>query len=175
VTVRGRPLPTAAALVLGLVALAPVGSVGCWGRRQQAEIRYGLGALPAAWKPGEASGGADYSWFNRDLYATIYTDASCGDRFQDGALRDLLTHLTAGMAQGAPLREEALRLDSRDALLRVYDVELDGVALRMGAAVTIQAPCTYDLVYLAPRDRFEEGWADFVGLVSGFDASAAPP
>jgi hypothetical protein len=29
--------------------------------------------------------------------------------------------------------------------------------------------CSYDMVYLAPRLRFDAGWADFVGLVSGFE------
>ena len=162
---------TAAAALLVLLG----GGVGCGGKQRKAAARYALGPLGSDWAPSRAPGGADQAWFNRALSATIYTDASCREQFEDGTLSDLLTHLTAGMARGTPLREEALTLDSRAALLRVYDIELDGVKLRMGAAVTIQAPCTYDLVYLAPRSRFEEGWADFVALLSGFDARETLP
>ena len=160
---------------LAIAALALGGCLGNASKGRQMESLYDLGPLPKAWSYRSASGGADHAWYNESLLATIYTDSNCKERFHDAALGDLLTHLTNGMARGAPLREEALRLDNRAALLRVYDVEVDGVPLRMGAAVTIQAPCTYDMVYLAPRGRFDTGWGDFVSLVSGFETVPAAP
>ena len=89
-------------------------------------------------------------------------------RHVDGQLSDAMRHLTAGLAVGAPAREEQLRLDGRAALMRVYHVNLDGVALQMGIVVLNKDICTYDMVYLAPTSRFEDGWASFVQTISGF-------
>ena len=79
-----------------------------------------------------------------------------------------MAHLTAGVAVGAPLREESLTLDNRAALMRVYSGNLDGVPLRVGAVVLKKNNCTYDMLYLSPSSTFEAGWADFVGVLSGF-------
>ena len=114
------------------------------------------------------AGGADKAWFNRDMSATIYFDSNCKERFEDGTLSDLLTHLTFGLAQNEPVREESMTLDGRDALLRVYDGQLDGVQVRVGAVVTKKNMCLYDGLYIAPPARFEDGWGSFVQVVSGF-------
>jgi len=113
-------------------------------------------------------GGADKAWFNQGLSATMYFDSNCKERFEDGTLSDLLTHLTFGLAQSEPLREDSMTLDGRDALLRVYDGQLDGVAVRVGAVVTKKNMCLYDGLYIAPPTRFEDGWGEFVQVVSGF-------
>ena len=113
-------------------------------------------------------GGADKAWFNRNLSATIYFDSNCKERFEDGTLSALLTHLTFGMVQNDPLREDSMTLDGRDALLRVYDGKLDGVEVRVGAVVTKKNMCLYDGLYIAPPSRFEDGWGQFVEMVSGF-------
>jgi hypothetical protein len=113
-------------------------------------------------------GGADRAWYHEERMATIYVDSNCNRRHVDNQLSDAMRHLTAGLTLGEPERQEALRLDGRDALLRVYNVTLDGIALRMGVVVLNKDVCTYDMVYLAPSRRFEDGWADFVQIVSGF-------
>lgn len=124
-------------------------------------------------EPGEGwvwvrPGGADRAWYHEEMMATIYVDSNCNRRHIDGRLGDVMRHLTAGLTIGEPEREESLRLDGREALLRVYQVTLDGVALRMGVVVLNKDICTYDMVYLAPLQRFEDGWADFVQTISGF-------
>ncbi|MFT4979686.1 MAG: hypothetical protein ACI8S6_005598 [Myxococcota bacterium] len=153
-------------VLLGLV----VGlGLGCGARRSQsASAPFVVGALGSGWESASA-GGADLAWYNASLMATIYADANCKKRRDDSTLSDSMHHLTAGLRAGAPLREEALRLANRDALLRVYEVTLDGVPLTLGAVVLNKDDCSYDMVYLAPRLRFDAGWADFVGLVSGFE------
>ena len=113
-------------------------------------------------------GGADKAWFNQALSASIYFDSNCKERFEDGTLPDLLTHLTFGMVQDEPLREDSMTLDGRDALLRVYDGQLDGVEVRVGAVVTKKNMCLYDGLYIAPPNRFDDGWGQFVEMVSGF-------
>lgn len=137
-------------------------------RGARGEGRFQLGALGGGWKAVDP-GGADLAWYNAGLLGSIYADSNCNKRHDDATLHDSMRHLTAGLLAGAPLREEELRLDGRAALMRVYDVTLDGVALRMGAAVLNKDTCTYDVVYLAPTARFEDGWSDFVGAVAGFE------
>jgi len=142
------------------------------GPKQSKEARnshqnYQIPAPPSDWARVKA-GGADKAWFNREMSATIYFDSNCKERFEDGSLSDLLTHLTFGLAQDEPLREESMTLDGRDALLRVYDGLLDGVQVRVGAVVTKKNQCLYDGLYIAPPARFEEGWGSFVQVVSGF-------
>jgi hypothetical protein len=113
-------------------------------------------------------GGADKAWFHPDIGASIYFDSNCKERFEDGRLEDLITHLTFGLVQGAPLREELLMLDGREALLRVYDGNMDGVPVRVGAVVTQKNECLYDGVYIASPSEFDTQWAAFVEVISGF-------
>ena len=113
-------------------------------------------------------GGADKAWFNDQLGATIYFDSNCKDRFDDGRLADLITHLTFGLAQGEPVREEQLTLDGRAALLRVYDGQLDGVSIRVGAMVTKKDLCLYDDLYIAAPGVFDDAWGSFVEVLNGF-------
>ena len=134
---------------------------------RKSHLQYVVPAPSGDWvrvKPG----GADKAWFQSDLSATIYFDSNCKERFEDGTLSDLLTHLTFGMAQDEPLREESMTLDGRDALLRVYEGRLDGVQVRVGAVVTKKNMCLYDGLYIAPPSRFEDGWGSFVEVLSGF-------
>ena len=151
--------------------LAVLIATGC-GPKQSKEARqskttYTVPAPAGAWvkvKPG----GADKAWFHREWSATIYFDSNCKERFEDGTLPDLLTHLTFGLTQNDPLREESMTLDSRDALLRVYDGQIDGVGVRVGAVVTKKDMCLYDGIYIAPPDSFEDGCGSFVEVVTGF-------
>ena len=134
---------------------------------RKSHLQYVVTAPAGGWvkvKPG----GADKAWFQQDLSATIYFDSNCKERFEDGTLSDLLTHLTFGMAQNEPVREESMTLDGRDALLRVYDGSLDGVQVRVGAVVTKKNMCLFDGLYIAPPSTFEDGWGSFVEVVSGF-------
>jgi hypothetical protein len=134
---------------------------------RQSALKYSVPAPVGAWvrvKPG----GADKAWFHREYGGTIYFDSNCKERFEDGTLADLLTHLTFGLAQNEPLREESMTLDGRDALMRVYDGLIDGVSVRVGAVVTKKDMCIYDGIYIAPPGTFEDGWGSFVEVVSGF-------
>jgi hypothetical protein len=154
---------------------ALVGAVACAARTapdggthaRGAEGRYDTGRPSVGWAA-VAPGGADRAWHHRENGATIYTDSNCAERFEDGPLPDLLQHATFGVATGEPLRDEALALDGRDAHLRVVNGALDGVAVKVGAVVTRQHRCVYDLLYIAPPSRFDAGWPDFQAVVDGF-------
>ncbi len=149
--------------------------VGCAGRTtadggtraRGPEGRYDTGRPGAGWAA-VAPGGADRAWHHRENGATIYTDSNCAERFEDGPLPDLVQHATFGIATGTPVRDEPMALDGRDAHLRVVNGALDGVSVKVGAVVTRQHTCVYDLLYIAPPARFDAGWADFVAVVDGF-------
>ena len=113
-------------------------------------------------------GGADKAWFHSKMGASIYFDSNCMARFDDGRLQDLITHLTFGLAQDEPIREEAMTLDGRAALLRVYNGSMDGVPVRVGAVVTKKDLCLYDGLYIAAPGNFEDGWGAFVEVIGGF-------
>lgn len=145
-------------------------TLGCSAKKRKHTAdtaRYTVGAPGGAWQP-QTPGSADQSWFHAPRASAIYTSANCGDRYEDGRLEDLSTHLTFGIASGEPLREEHTHLDSREALIRVYDGQLDGIAVRLGAVVTKKHDCLYDLLYIAPPVHFDAGWSDFVHVIEGF-------
>lgn len=139
-------------------------------RAMRAEGRYDLGDPGAGWRP-QRPGGADRAWFHAEHSAAIYTDSNCGSRYEDSPLPDLVTHLTYGIARGEPVTEQAMRLDGRDALARVYEGALDGVAVKVGALVTKKHRCTYDMLFIAPPATFDQGWPDFVTMAQGFRVS----
>lgn len=153
------------ALALAALLIA----TGCAGNRaaRRLEGHYDLGAPGQGWRRVKP-GGADEAWVNRQLHATLYADSNCAQRFDDDLLPRLLDRLTLGLGGGDPLREEPRTLDGRDALLRVVDGQMDGVAVRVGALVAKKDFCVYDLVYVAPPGSFDNGWSDFESVISGF-------
>ena len=123
--------------------------------------------------PGEgwarvAPGGADRAWFHRDTGASIYFDSNCKARFEDKPLSDLMKHLTFGMAQGSPLKEEELTLGGRSALLRVYAGEVDGVIVQLGAVVIKKNTCIYDALFISSPTGFDAGMPSFRSVLDGF-------
>ncbi len=137
-------------------------------RKDRMEGRYKVGDPGAGWTRVNA-GGADMAWFHRESSATMYFDSNCRDRFEDGKLSALLTHLTFGIARGKPIREEALKLDGREALMRVQGGLIDGVTVRVGAVVTKKDECLYDGLLIAPPSTFDSQWETFSKVVSGFE------
>jgi hypothetical protein len=153
------------------IATALSFGIGCQSKAQKkpsgSEGRFAIAAPVGAWHK-VSPGGADKAWYHPDIGASIYFDSNCKERFEDGRLEDLITHLTFGLVQGAPLREEVLMLDGREALLRVYDGKMDGVPVRVGAVVTKKNECLYDGVYVASPSEFDTQWNAFVEVISGF-------
>lgn len=120
-------------------------------------------------------GGADKAWFNGHLRASIYTDSNCGPRFLDGQPELLLRHLMHGLDQPVELRNEPVPVGGRTGRLSVQQGLLDGLMVQIGAIVFNRGSCTYDLVYIAPPERFDDGWPDFEGVVAGFQATGSEP
>lgn len=151
-------------LLLMLALLA--GCAGHSGRRL--EGHYSLGDPGAGWRA-VRPGSADKAWYNADLSASIYADSNCGARYDDAPLSRLIDSLALGVV-GETVREEPRTLDGREALLRVFDGRLDGVAVRVGALALKKDRCVYDVVYIAPPTKFDAGEAAFEAVVSDFAA-----
>ena len=144
---------------------------GCGGKHQRAaakkERAFEVGDPGDGWVRTK-SGGAEKSWYSAKLFASIYADANCAMRFEDGELASLTGHLAFGVAQGELIREDVITLDGRDALIRAWNGTLDGVMVAVGSVVTKNNDCLYDILFIAPPSNFDQGWEDFERLVSGF-------
>lgn len=131
------------------------------------EGRYKTGSPGKGWSQ-VRPGGADRAWFHRQTGSTIYFDSNCKARYEDKPLASLITHLTLGMAQGEPLREESMTLAGREALLRVYGGSVDGVAVQLSAVVIKKSACIYDGLYISSPSEFDAGLESFRRVLKGF-------
>lgn len=157
--------------LVAIALLALVGLAGCMpaSHRQAKKLegRYTVpdpGAGWAAVKPG----GADRAWYNDGLQATIFADSNCGPRYSESRTEDLATELTAGMRQVVTSRDELRVFGGREGVLRVHTGRLDGVPVTVATGVVNRGACTYDLTFIAPPDRFEQGWDAYEAVLSGF-------
>lgn len=147
---------------------------GCGGKSaHKLEGRYDLGAPGAGWSR-VRPGGADQAWVNEALGGAIYADSNCGERYDDAPLAKLLDSLTMGIAAGEPVRQEARTMDGREAMIRVSDGALDGVRVKVGAAVAKKDACVYDVIYVAPPDSFDAGWDAFEAVLGRFHTRGGP-
>lgn len=154
-------------LLVGAMMLPSLLGCGANRRARRLEGRFSVGQPGEGWQR-VLSGGADLAWFNESLSATIYADSNCAARFEDGELSDLLVHLTSGIARGEAVEVEERMMDGRAALLKSWSGSLDGVALKLATLTTKKDECLYDLVYIAPPARFDEGFPAFEQVLSGF-------
>ena len=109
----------------------------------------------------------DISYYHPELRATIYSDTSCGSRYDDAPLMVLLNHLLFGFTEVEMLTEEESTLSGRAALMRVARAQLDGVPVQLAAMVTKNGPCVFDLVYLSPPQSFPAGLNDYNNFYKG--------
>lgn len=156
----------AAVMLLGCAKTVPA-SRSQAKNQKKLEGRYKVGTPGEGWskvKPG----GADKAWFHKASGATIYFDSNCKERFDDGKLPALLSHLTLGIARGEPTRQEELMMDGRAALIRRQAGLIDGIQVQLGAVVTKKNSCLYDGLLIASPGTFESHWATFTAVVAGF-------
>lgn len=139
------------------------------GGEQRMTVRWTAGLPADGWKQAPDRAG-DFSYWNEALGATMYGDSTCGERFDDVPLTVLANHLFFGFDDVRTEREEALELSGRAGLRRVASGTLDGVPVRIGAAIVKKGPCVFDLTLVAPPARFADAEPDWIRFVDGFDA-----
>ncbi len=169
------PMRTPVLLLLSLTVLGGCAHQGgrfADGRYTSRELSYRLGELPSTWRVDDLRT-ADVAFYNRDLSASIYVDNSCR-RYTDAGLNALANHLFYGFEDVDIRSQEFFELDGREALRRVARARLDGVLVLLGITVVKKNTCIFDLVLVAPRDQFEEAFADYEELLEGFAVERCP-
>jgi hypothetical protein len=130
-------------------------------------LYYRVGRLPLAWREFSANAKAA-SFYNKELGATISTDAFCASSFEDLPLKILSGQLFAGIGQHRVLDEKTLTLNGREALRTLSSGTMDGVAIKFDSVVLKKNNCTIDFVYFAPPQNYEAGVKDFELFYNGF-------
>jgi hypothetical protein len=142
------------------------------GRYTNRDLTYRLGELPSGWRVDDNKT-ADVAFVHREMSASIYVDNSCR-RYTDAGLNTLANHLFYGFEDVDVLSQEYFELDGREALRRVARARLDGVLVELGVTVVKKNTCIFDLVLVAPRDRFDRAFEDYTALIDGFAVELCP-
>ena len=116
-------------------------------------------------------GGADFAWYNKDIYGAIYIDSNCKQKFEDRPLKDSYLSLTQGITTGRPIQQNKRIIDDREALFSVQNGVIDGITVRLASVVLSKDECLYDFLYIAPPEDFDKGLKDFLYSVQSFSTA----
>src|SRR5581483_12506640 len=128
---------------------------------------YRVGELGAGWQEVHKEGAA-VGFFNEKLGAVVQANATCRDDAEAAPLAALTRQLLIGYTEREQKDQQTIPLAGREALRTRVDAKLDGVPVALDLIVLRRNGCIYDLTYVAPPDRFEEGRPEFQRFVAGF-------
>jgi hypothetical protein len=138
------------------------------------ELRVQLGPVPQSWRRVNLDG-ADVAFRDEERSGSVLFDVRCNGRDDDAPLSSLTGHLIMGTTERKYESEEVIPFDRREALHTVLRAKLDGVPMRYDIYVMKKNGCVFDLVYIAPPDRYEEGATDFERFALGVHTPPAGP
>jgi hypothetical protein len=92
----------------------------------------------------------------------------CGQDGEDVPLAALTNHLLIGFTEREVKSQTVIPLDGREAMHTIIHAKLDGVPMALSIYVMKKDGCVYDLVWVAPPDRFDGGLESFDAFVAGF-------
>jgi hypothetical protein len=133
-----------------------------------------IGPVPGEWTPLQVDG-ADLAWRDAPREGSALFDVRCRGRDDDAPLTVLTEHLIMGTTERDFQAQDVVPFDHREALHTRMRAKLDGVPMEYDIYVMKKDGCVYDLVYVAPPDRFEAGAADFDRFALGLRASSRAP
>lgn len=119
-----------------------------------------VGEVPSGWRRITVDG-ADLAFRDDRRSGSALFDVRCDSRNDDAPLSVLTDHLIMGTTEREFDSQETVPFDNREALHTLLRAKLDGVPMQYDLYVMKKDGCVYDLVYVAPPDRFAEGAADF--------------
>jgi hypothetical protein len=184
-----RPTHTAVTAGLLVVLCAVTAAAGCTHEAtsfaddvlHKGDLRVQVGPVPAGWRRIDV-GSADLAFRDDARSGSALFDVRCGRRDDDAPLTSLTAHLIMGTTERTFDSEEVVPFDGREALHSVLRAKLDGVPMQYDIYVMKKDGCLFDLVYVAPPQRFAEGAADFERFALGvhsppgaLDPSASGP
>lgn len=162
-----------------LLTLLPVSALllsGCGGggtlrggTYRDEEATYHLQPLGSSWKQAEFAEN-DLAWIDHAGHV-ISVNAVCHDH-GDPSLKVLTDHLLLGFEDREVLEREDLQLDGRGAMRTRATAALDGVPVDLEMTLLKKDGCVYDLIYTAPKGRFDEKVDDYRALVHSFHTRA---
>jgi len=139
---------------------------------RKGDLRVAFGPVPNGWRrlpAADSSGvaGADLAFRDDAHDGSVLFDVRCKNRDDDAPLAILTEHLIMGTTAREFESQRVFPFDGREAMRTVLRAKLDGVPMQYDILVMKKDGCLYDLVYVAPPDRFAEGAADFDRFASG--------
>jgi hypothetical protein len=133
---------------------------------RKGEVRVEVGPVPSLWRRIRVDG-ADLAFRDDARQGSALFDVRCGARDDDAPLTILTGHLIMGTTDREIERQEVIPFDGREALHTVLRAKLDGVAMQYDIYVMKKDGCVFDVVYVAPPERFADGASDFERFVEG--------
>jgi hypothetical protein len=140
---------------------------------RKGDVAVQLGPLPSAWRRVEVEG-ADLAFRDDTREGSTLFDVRCGRRDDDAPLSALTMHLIMGTTEREFDIQETIPFDGREALHSRLRAKLDGVPMQYEIYVMKKDGCVYDIVYVAPPERFTEGTRDFERFASGLHTLSSP-
>lgn len=140
---------------------------------RKGELVVRLGPVPASWAR-VAVQGADVSYRDSAGEGSALLDVRCQVRDGDAPLAALTSHLVMGTTEREVTSQQTLPFDGREALHTLMTAKLDGVPMRYDLYVMKKDGCVFDLVYVAPPDRFAQGTAGFERFAAGLHGTSVP-
>jgi hypothetical protein len=132
-----------------------------------------FGPVPTKWRPVPIAG-ADVAFRDDPREGSTLVDVRCDERDHDAPLGVLTEHLIMGTTERQVTSQETLPFDHREALHTLMRAKLDGVPMQYDIYVMKKDGCVFDLVYVAPPERFGEGAEDFERFAHGLHAASPP-
>ena len=124
-----------------------------------------VGDVPSSWHRVNIDDAA--LSFRDEHGSSVLVAARCNIRADDIPLVALTNQLVLGTTDREFVKEETISLDHREARHSVMKAKLDGVALVWDVYVMKKNGCVYDVVYVAPPNRFEGGSSAFEQFAVG--------
>lgn len=157
-------------LVLAVaLLLAGCASKDAWDGRvyHAGRASFRTGPIPNNWQREDNVQGAMLAFRDRDGgMVSVYS--RCGQDGDDVPLGALTNHLLIGFTEREVKSQEVIPLDGREAMHTIVHGKLDGVRVGLSIYVMKKDGCVYDLVWVAPPERFDAGLTSFDAFVGGF-------
>jgi|HubBroStandDraft_4_1064222.scaffolds.fasta_scaffold364903_2 hypothetical protein len=132
-----------------------------------------VGPIPPAWQRIDVTG-ADLAFRDSARAGSALFDVGCDRHDDDAPLSVLTEHLIMGTTERQFDTQDVIPFDGREAMHSLLRAKLDGVPMRYDIYVLKKDGCVYDLVYVAPPDRFADGSAEFERFAGGLHAASGP-
>ena len=157
------------AFLLSLSLLAVACGKEAWDGRvyHAGRASFKTGPIPSEWERITLEG-AMLAFRDKSSGGAINIYGRCGQDGDDVPLTALTNHLLIGFTERDFKEQKVVPLDGREAMHTIVHAKLDGVMVALSIYVLKKDGCVYDLIWVAPPDRFENGLTAFDAFVSGF-------